>query len=91
MEGYWLIQTNHDHILSEIMDNVCVRDRHILVSPYQEIPCLIQSGKTFHAQSKRNDRLVSQSVALQVSLLPAQRDLFDPWHVGKTQDLLLKS
>ena len=87
MEGYRLIQTNHDHILSEITGQcLCAGSPH-LVSLYQEIPCLIQSGKTFHAQSKRNDRLVSQSVALPISLLPAQRDLFDPWHVGKIQDL----
>ena len=29
LEGYGLIQTNNDHILSEIMDNICMRDRHI--------------------------------------------------------------
>ncbi len=52
MEGYRLIQTDHDHILSEIVDNVyCAGSPHLAVT-YQEIPCLIQSGKTFHAQSK---------------------------------------
>ncbi len=83
MESYRLIQ-NHDHILSEIVDNVCAGSPH-LVSPYQEIPCLIQSRKDFHAQSKRtigwchNHRSSINCYLLKRSV--------DPWHVGKIQDL----
>ena len=89
MEGYGLIQTNHNHILSEIMDNVCVPGIATFASPYQEIPSN-PVWKDFHAQSKRNDRLVSQSVA-SISLLPAQRDLFDPLACRQNTRSLLKS